>query len=251
MERVLKRIFIIPLSKGVQKSRGTGQRGFSLLEILITLVIASLVVALATTVNFGTSNREHLENTMEKLERAVRFAVDEAVLRNRMVRLHFILDTYPQEFAVEFGPDGDFVLPKKMLELDNADNLGETEREAQAKLLKDVNRQFNRVREFQEENEVLPEEVQIVGVGVMNLGKLIYGPNASIFVYPVGEKDGAMIILQTAEEIGTLVIEEFNLNFKRHFEKAPPLEDDGEEVLSKARRDMVEKLFTDWLRNKN
>ena len=61
---------------------------------------------------------------MDKLERAVRFGVDEAILRNRIVRVHLLLDAYPQQYALEYAPDEKFILSKEGRRLGRRRRLG-------------------------------------------------------------------------------------------------------------------------------
>jgi len=58
-----------------------------------------------------TSTRRNLDEALNDIERAVRFSVDEAALRNAMIRVRFKFDQDPQTWSVEFCPNGNFVLP--------------------------------------------------------------------------------------------------------------------------------------------
>ena len=60
-------------------------RGFSLLEILVALAIGASLYGLYQA---GTqSGRKNLDELATSLERAVRYSVDEAALRNSIVRI--------------------------------------------------------------------------------------------------------------------------------------------------------------------
>lgn len=227
-------------------------KGFSLLEILIALAIGALVLGLAVGLGLEFSSRKDLEATMEKIERAVLFAVDEAALRNSIVRLRFLLDRSPQEFVLEFSPVSNFVLPKGIQKLDNAGELGEEEGKKQKEMLAKINKKFSRIKEFQDSNEILPRNVHVIGIGTASLEKIIFGPEASIFIYPDGEKDGAIVILGTDEEMASLSVEEFGFNFARKFIKNPPLppEPDREEgALLDEQFEKAKEIFAQWIGN--
>jgi prepilin-type N-terminal cleavage/methylation domain-containing protein len=103
-----------------------GQRGFSLIEILVALILASLVF-LAVPSGDDTQKHRDLQSAVSDLERSVRFASNESILRNTVVRLRISLDKQPIEYNVEYGPPGNMPLPdmpektSKSLEEDKAD----------------------------------------------------------------------------------------------------------------------------------
>ena len=241
--------FIIPPSE----DKKIASKGFSLLEILMALFIGTLILGLGLTIKFESSDRSQLEEAMEMLEKAVRFGVDEAVLRNRIVRLHFFLEEYPQQFRLEYASDENFVLSKKIKDGEDEEDLSEEELEEQREILEKINKQFQPVEEFQEENLSLPERVRIFGVGTTAFERLFGALEVSFFIYPSGEKDGALIILGTEEEMGTLSIEEFNMDFRRNWIKNPEeLEqvEDGEgevEIPTPGQWKKSKELFEKWL----
>ena len=230
-------------------------RGFSLLEILMALFIGVLILGLTASVSFESSPREQLEESMDLLERAVRFGMDEAVLRNRIVRIHFLLDQDPQQFTLEYAPEEDFVLSKKIRDWDEEDfeDLEEEEKKRRREILEQINKRFQPVEEFREEAKPLPGGVRVFGVGTTAFERLIGSPEASLFVYPTGEKDGALIVLGNGEEMGTLAIEEFTLDFSREWienppEPSPEVEEDFEEEFpTPGQWKKSKELFEKWL----
>ena len=237
-----------------EKNRTIDAKGFSLIEILMALVLVSLAATLVLGIRFDPSDRRELEETMEKLEKAIRFGVDEAVLRNRIVRLHFLLEEFPQQFSLEYAPEEDFVISKKVLELEDKEDLNDKERERRQEILAEMSKQFQPIDEFQEENVPLPERVRIVGLGTTTLERFVAGPEASFFIYPTGEKDGALIVLATEEEMAMLEIEEFTLDFQRDLLENPEeveLESDEEEdddvIPTLGQEKKAVELFEAWL----
>jgi hypothetical protein len=158
-----------------------------------------------------------LLETLDSFERAVRFSRDEAVLRNRITRLNINLQSEDeQSYKVEYAPEANFVM-SAFLNPDSkeAENLNDEELE---KRKSKFNKSFQPVREFSEDPETINSAVQVVGVGSSLTNSLqLTGSNGYIFFYPSGEKDAAIIILGTEEEIATLTIEPFTMEFERNF----------------------------------
>lgn len=182
-----------------------------------------------------------LEETLDNIERAVRFSQDESVLKNSIVRIVLNATADPNSFTVEYTSDTDFVLPSKLFD-EQASLDGYTEEEIEEKK-KRVEGQFNKVREFQEDPIEFDDQVRIIGVGTTLLNNLQLYSESSIFFYPSGEKDGAIIIIANTEEVATLSIEPFTLDFKRKFyriEGDTAIDDDF--FSGKA-----QELYKDWL----
>ncbi|RPJ66206.1 MAG: prepilin-type N-terminal cleavage/methylation domain-containing protein, partial [Alphaproteobacteria bacterium] len=86
-------------------------QGFTLIEILVALVLMALVLGI--TISSPFSSRDDLDKDVNSIERAIRYMSDEAALKNAVIRFHLLLDTDPQEYAVEYGPSDSFILPPK------------------------------------------------------------------------------------------------------------------------------------------
>ena len=211
----------ISISEVKRKRRTIYSRGLTLLEILVALSLAALAMGLVIG-DFGIT-RKKLEALAEDMERAIRFASDESALRNTIVRLNFILDQETQEYAVEFGPSGSFVLPR--IETLSEDDLSLREKEKYRENKEKLSGRFNRIEEF--EKKTLDKNLKIVGIGTSLQNRFISDPSASVYHYPTGERDDAIIILASQEEILALVIGSFSLEFQRIFR--PVIIDDGED----------------------
>lgn len=188
------------------------------------------------------SPHEKLVETLDNFERAVRFSQDEAVLRNRIVRLLIVFNEEGSSFTVEYGPDADFVLPAQFLtQSEEADLLGEEEL---AKKRKEIDKAFSKVEEFQEEPEPISDLVRVIGVGSSLTNSLELSEGANLFFYPSGEKDAAIIIIGNDEEIATLEVEPFTMDFKRTFYK---IDGDIGDILE-FQLQRAKALYEDWLR---
>ena len=73
------------------------QQGFTILEIMVALALMGIIV-LAIPTNFTQSDYNVLEEDVDNLDRAVRMAQNEAVLRNVITRIKIDLDKMPMEF---------------------------------------------------------------------------------------------------------------------------------------------------------
>src|SRR5688572_5682967 len=99
----------MPIS--VQKiNKINNQRGFSLIEILVALLLVSLMV-IAFPSGDSTEKHRDLKSAVADIERAIGFASNESVLRNTIVRLRISFDKEPIEYNVEYGPPGNMPLP--------------------------------------------------------------------------------------------------------------------------------------------
>lgn len=208
--------------------------------VLVTLV-------LGYSINFTLDSRAKLDEVIHDIERGVRFGSDEAALRSAMVRLHFILGEKPHQFALEYGPGDGFVIPAKLTEEGDAVT-GRAEEEAADELEKKLNQQFNRITEFREKNIEFNEAVSVIGVGTTLVPKLITKGGPAIYLYPSGERDGAIIILGTDEEMATIEIAPFSGDIEVNyfpFDESLSLSDIEDTKVEKARE-----LYEKWL-NKN
>lgn len=217
------------------------ERGFSLLEILVALFLVALMFATFNYSSLSGTNRDKVEEVQELLERAVRFASDESVLRNTVIRIHFSLDKEPQEFTVEYGPDEDFILPKKVLNVSKVVTLKEAEE--LKKFNKGINKKFNKVKEFQEDPMLLPDNIKILAVGSSLTEYNQNDGEVSLYVFPSGEKDSAIISILSADEVATLETSSFTLDFERNYYPFSQTGVNPEDSL-----DYSNTLFEKWLK---
>lgn len=209
--------------------------GFTLLEILVALVLVTFIMALVTGDNF--SSRKNLDEVLERFESAIRFSTDEAILRNSIVRLHINFDKTPQEFVVEYGPNGRFVIPKRVVAGPTGD------KEEDQKNNKEFDQLFSPVPEFEEiSREILPD-IQILGASTALSSQLLALGTLSIFFYPSGERDPALIIFGTDDEVATLQVEPFVKTINREYRKLTDLE---RKDLDDSHLKIVSEIYQKW-----
>jgi hypothetical protein len=220
----------------------------SLLEILVALALgAALFGALSVSV---VDHRRNLNKGLDDIERAFRFAASESALRNALIRLHIKLGTeenLQQSYSLQHGPSGSFVLPKSILK--EAGNESESEREDKKKKEKKMSRQFNKIEEFQESEKELEPLIRFVGIGTSLKENLITEGEASLFTYPTGEKDSAIVILASDDEVAYVEVSPFTMEFEREY-KPLTLEGVGEEEILEKQRELADEIFSEWKNKK-
>ncbi|OFZ25665.1 MAG: hypothetical protein A2381_11850 [Bdellovibrionales bacterium RIFOXYB1_FULL_37_110] len=219
--------------------------GFTLLEILVALALISVIVALVVSSTFN--SRDNMEEAISNIERAIRFSVGESALRNVITRVQFDLDKDPQELSVEYGPDDSFVLPPSEERIMGVETEGTKESEEFEKRAKKINQSFNKVSEFSEGALKLPGGVSIIAIGTNISLKLITNNFASIYVYPSGEKDGAIVILSSDTEVIGLSISPFKEEFQRTYKEIKMLNES--EDIEDIRLNIAKELYEEWLKN--
>ena len=222
------------------------QQGMSLLEILVALALgAALFGALSVNV---VDHRRNLNKGLDDVERAFRFAASESALRNALIRLHIKLGTeenLQQSYSLQYGPAGSFVLPKSILKEAGS----ESEKEDKKKQQKKMSRRFNKIEEFQESEKELEPLIRFVGIGTSLKENLITEGEASLFTYPTGEKDSAIVILASDDEVAYVEISPFTMEFEREY-KPLTLEGVGEEEILEKQRELADEIFSEWKNKK-
>lgn len=220
-------------------------QGFTLIEILVALVLIAFILGIS--LNSPFSSRNDLDKDVNSIERAVRFMGDEAALKNTVVRLHLFLDKEPQEYVVEYGPSDNFILPPKS-EFETKTESKEEE-EKRKKQTKNLNLKFNRVAEFQEKNYEMASEIKVVGVATPQSEKMVTGGEVSIYAFPTGEKDDALVLVASDEDIIALKINAFTAKIDR---ESHPLgkNSKGEKDLGEIQRKKAQEIFEKWQNEK-
>ncbi len=214
-------------------------QGFSLIEILVALVLAAMIF-LAVPSSDNVQKHRDLQTAVDDLDRSVRFAGNEAVLRNTVVRLKISLDKTPVEYTVEYGPAGNLPLPDMP---EKTSKSLEEEKSERDKLVA-LDRQFNKVEEFEDIKHELSNDVTILGMASTSAKKLVREGEATLYFYPTGEKDGGLIIFSTIEEIAYLEIPPFLSETKSVFE---PLKTSNVAKLEDILQTRMDEVYKEWL----
>ncbi len=180
---------------------------------MVALLLAALVFIAIPSGDSAEKHRQ-LKTAVDDLDRSVRFASNEAVLRNTVVRLRISLDKEPIEYTVEYGPAGNLPLPDMPVK---ASMSLEEEKGAADKRTK-LDQQFTKVEEFEDIKHEIHPNVDVTGVGSTSQKKLVTTGEANVYFYPTGEKDGAVIFFATSEEFAYLEVAPFLAETSNFFE---------------------------------
>ncbi len=220
-----------------------GRNGFSLIEVLVALALIALLFGIVLSGQL--SPRATLDDLADNIERYVRFASDEAALRNSIMRLHFKLDENPQELFLEFGPESSFILPEEKIK--NTSEMSEEEKKEYLKKISDFNKNFSRIKDFEDSANKIPENIRIIGVSTSDLDYLTIDADGYLYIYPTGEKDNGLIIISSDEEMITIEINPYTFEFNRGYHKL--IEKEGEE-LEDRQINMAKEIYAEWFKAK-
>ena len=217
----------------------SNHQGFSLIEILVALVLAALIFLAIPSSDHVQKHRD-LKTAVDDLDRSVRFASNESVLRNTVVRLRISLDKSPIEYTVEYGPAGNLPLP------DMPEKLSKSLEEEKADLEKraSLDRQFTKVEEFEDIKHDISDYVTILGMASSSQNALMKDGEAVLYFYPTGEKDAGLIIFSTTDEIAYLEIAPFLSETNSVFE---PLPTSGVAKLEDILQTRMDEVYKQWL----
>jgi len=218
-----------------------GQQGFTLIEVLMAIFLIFVVVSIVP-LTTGGDERSYLEDSVTKIERAIRFATNESILRNKIVRIKFILEELPITYTIEYGQSANLVLP----EAQDLERLSLSERKAALKKSKKIDSQFIPVEEFEADNEPLPEVVSIYALGTTYYPDLMKDGTLYIYFYPTGEKDSSILFLNTSQEMVYLKILPFE---DRNSKKFIVFDEFQLEDIEKTLERKSKELFDQWLKN--
>jgi prepilin-type N-terminal cleavage/methylation domain-containing protein len=228
----------------LQKTSNTlrnNHQGFSLIEILVALVLAAMVFLVVPSGDTAQKHRE-LRTAVENINRAARFAGNESVLRNTVVRLRISLDKSPIEYTVEFGPAGNLPLPD-MAANSTKSTLSLSEAKAEKDKSAELDKQFNKVEEFEEIKHAIHPDVTVIGMATSSQKKLMTAGEANIYFYPTGEKDAALIFFSTIEEMAYLEIEPFLSDAREVFQPLQGSVAKLEDIL----QTKMDEVFKEWI----
>jgi prepilin-type N-terminal cleavage/methylation domain-containing protein len=216
------------------------QDGFSLIEILVALTLGALIF-LAMPSSDNVQKHRDLQTAVEDLDRSVRFASNEAILRNTVVRLRISLDKTPVVYTVEYGPPGNLPLPE--METEKA-NLSLEEEKSRSEKSAALDRQFTKVEEFEEIKREIHPDVTVIGIASSSQKNFINEGEASIYFYPTGEKDGALVFFNTSEEFAFIEVEAFMSDTKVEYE---PLKKERVAKLEDIVQTRVDEVYKEWM----
>ena len=213
--------------------------GFSLLEILIALALVALLFSLVGSYNY--TQRQEVEDLMGKIDQSIGALIDESTIKHRMTRLRISLDDSPQKVSFEYAQRHDMTIDADLLE--DASKLTESELERRKKKEDDFNKNFSRLSDLQDGSLEVSDRIKILGVGLVEQRLFISAGSPSVYFYPNGEKDPAVIFISTDNEIHYLTISPFGFKIEKNLEKINSLTLPEEEMFEEEVFDQVKEIF--------
>lgn len=216
--------------------KGHQQSGFTLVEILVALALVSIILFMAAGNSFST--RKNLDEMSNKIERISRFSSDEANLKNQFVRLSIDLGAEEQLLKLEYSDNPALVLDPKEEESESIKDKEESDKKE-----KEFNKSFSNVQDFDPADFELPVGVKFLAIASSLDNKLVKSEIANIFFYPTGEKDSALILLYTDDEIAVIKLFAFTTDIKREYIRLEnEVAGDAEKIM-----DLADGIFKEWL----
>jgi prepilin-type N-terminal cleavage/methylation domain-containing protein len=218
------------------------QKGFTMFEIMIALILIALIFVAIPASN-RSSDRSKLETAIDDIDRSIRFAQNEAILRNTIVRVKIEMDTDPIKYTVEAGPKGEFVLHKYV----DKDKLSIKEKKLVEKKEKKSSARFNAVSEFKDAAREFPEVVKIIGFSSNYTDSFIQSGEIHIYMQPSGRRDEAIIVFSTGEEVASLEIMAFSQETKVNYSQIDM--EFSNQSLEDVQQGLAKELYEQWIKD--
>lgn len=226
------------------KNNNYSHQGFSLVEILVALALMAAIFSLVST---SSDNRGELEESILHFDRAVKVASNESILRNTVTRIFIDFEEVSEAteeptvtYSVQFGPTGGMTLPKA----EDLSKIGLNDLEKYEKRQKKFNSKFNTVPDF--EKRVLPPQIKFQGIASSYIKDIQSEGKISIYFYPTGERDDAIIFLSSFNELAYLKVQAFT---EQTILKYVPLSQSELDNPQDSLDNKIKEVHSQWLSN--
>ncbi len=169
-------------------------QGFSLIEILLALL---LVAFMAAFVVFSPNNqRKVLKETVDVFRRSLRYARNEAILNNALVRIRINLEEEPIEYAIEVSTKKNLLLKtfKAQKDLDLAESKIQQEERQR------FDQNFAPVDGLERVHYDFDPEVTFLGFSSLRQKELQRDSEFIIYFYPDGRVEPSLLVISSTQE---------------------------------------------------
>ncbi|MDH4467248.1 MAG: prepilin-type N-terminal cleavage/methylation domain-containing protein [Bacteriovoracaceae bacterium] len=221
--------FLVPTCNKLLKNSNESNHlelGFTLMEILAVISLISIIFYVGATM-MRNNSRDEIEQVVNTIQRGVRFANDEAVIRNFTVRLKISMDKGPQVLALEYTTQTDLLINDPTKE---DDNLVIEDKETILKRQKEINQSFLVNEDFKKNVEPIPESVIIFAAKTADQNKLSFQQEFNLYFYPSGIRDQGQIYLANIEEFALISIDAVRDKIDVEYRKNPYGLDDVQSI---------------------
>lgn len=189
----------------------SNQKGFTLIEILVALVIVALAFTAFVGSPFTSNERSKLSDSIARVQRIIKLAQDESILQNKITRIRFTRDEdNEEEVLMEIGVASSSEI--LLLESIDTSKLDRKEFEAYEEKLKEQNASFTPIEDDIDQKDLkIIDPISFLGIGLPEKKELIQN-EIDIFFFPSGEKDMAVIYLMNQKEIAQIQIDSFQVH---------------------------------------
>ena len=164
------------------------QRGFTLIEIMIVVLIIALMMGLGVAVLFP-GNEAKLRDQSSKIAGTVKFLYNEAAIKNRYYRLSFDLDS--QSYRVESSDQ-----PYLVRMVDEAQKKKEADKDPEAS----PEAEFAQEEGLLVQATKLPAGIKFKDISVMHLPARVEQGKVEIYFFPNGFVEPSVINLTDEDE---------------------------------------------------
>lgn len=168
-------------------------------------MLAALIVTIGVS-SISTSDRDVIQASIESLKRSIYLAQDEAVLRNTVTRLIFDKTKENVEFRIEYTENPEIKIVKLG---DSSQSLSLREEEELQKKQKNFQAEFTPIEEFKKQVGEIEGAVELYDIYTERNLKLSDNNYPSLYFFPMGDREDALIFLLGTKEIAKLEVSSF------------------------------------------
>lgn len=211
------------------------------MEILAVITLISLIFYVGATL-MSNNSREELEKVVVSIQKGVRLANDESVIRNLTVRIKLAMDKVPQTLALEYTTQTELLLDNPNEEENSSyGGLLSEQKEQQEKRQKEIDQSFLVNEDFKKNVGEIPESIVLFAAKTAGQDKVTFQKNFYFYFYPNGIRDKTEIYLASIDEFARIQIDAVRDKIDVEYRQNPYGLDDVQNI---------QKYLQDWSNEK-